>query len=400
MDTRRWIPMLALVVVACEPTGRRGGTPLDTGAVEATADTVVATPEDVLATADEAAPDADGGQAAVADGGAANDGSGALRDVAPARDEDVVPADVVPQDVPAACEVAAGVDGEGKLCPWPDTVEELVQSSGDRFYDCPRGLVCNRGVVPARCQPPQCAGAPCAFRQNCQGDLVCVPGDPPRCGPRQAAGGPCSRGEDCVEGLVCDPGIWRCRAPEREGEPCATDEPWCPGECVLPVGFWRDQGAPCGMYQIYDQPISWYECERPLACNRGVDPPRCDPPQCAGSPCGACQAGLACLPDHRCGPIAQEGDACDTDDDCAEGLRCNGSTHVCTAGRLGDPCRDTDHDCQEGLHCNRAAAPGAVYGLCWALYSGDVGDPCRDYRDCRSDLVCQLSGTNGVCAAP
>lgn len=212
-----------------------------------------------------------------------------------------------------------------------------------------------------------------------------------------------SVGESCMTALSCDrdsqcvfedqcPGT--CRRLAAEGEPCSDEEPRV--ECNV-----RDS-LDCvdGTCQVV-VPELW-PCETEADCNGGVcnrgvaaigvcdggarEGEACDPE--AGLDCGFF---LAC--DTRegvCRPPAGDGQWCDDDLSCDEGLACfqdgaDPDQNACGSPRAGgEPCTEDDHCASD--HCDTDDTCRAKVG---------EGQPCSS-GGCLEGLDCQ----GGVCVAP
>jgi uncharacterized protein (TIGR03382 family) len=143
---------------------------------------------------------------------------------------------------------------------------------------------------------------------------------------------------------------------------------------------------------------------------------------CVGGDCpfgqtcvdGACQTGslepcttaMDCAFDETCNeengrclqkaPGSDEiGLACESDDDCADGVICEEvrGERICTV-----PCDGLNpRSCPSGFHCLREASDDCGTGLCavGSMGGGALGTPCEDATDCGS-LFC----TAGICALP
>lgn len=160
---------------------------------------------------------------------------------------------------------------------------------------------------------------------------------------QQGVDAPCAKDHECVDGLTCvgwtseSDGI--CKTPPGSGAPCAYAVPDGGGFVeVLRWGFGTHPRCAAGYY-------------------------------CASS---AFQQGT-------CQPSKSAEASCDSDDECAEGLRCQ--LGVCgTAGPApaGAPC-ERSSDCQDRLHCKSAdggslCAPREVAGT---PCSSELGSECQ-----------------------
>ena len=99
-------------------------------------------------------------------------------------------------------------------------------------------------------------------------------------------------------------------------------------------------------------------------------------------------AGESCTDDSHCstaapvcGPVSlvchqgEEGDDCDSNDDCRDPAKFCASDSLCYDGSLGDPCEDSDGNCAHGTPlCGPNGCQVGVYG-----------DPCLETGDCEPD---------------
>lgn len=179
-----------------------------------------------------------------------------------------------------------------RLPPAPPRAPERSVAPGGpcrASVECRSGSFCEpatKGDPSGRCQEKLRPGSPCTGTGQCEPSSACRRG---RCVARRGLGEECATDPDCARGLVCRERA--CRALATVGQACARDS----------------------------------ECAWMLRCRDG----KCDAtPGASGDPCGPrhpCQAGLRCIEDRVCGPLARDGELCSRDDDCAS-LRCTGET--------------------------------------------------------------------------
>lgn len=189
-------------------------------------------------------------------------------------------------------ECAPGLRCESGVCT-PQLPGDGEACTADRA--CDRGLECSAA---SRCEVPQQAASPC----SCGEDEVCSYEDAgsPRCVPKAKLGERCGV---CVAGAYCEfarTGV--CTAFPAIGEPCHTDR--------------------FGMNPF---------CDENAYCVEGV----CEQLPGAGEPCAPdtgrterCAAGLRCsYMTKTCLAPSADGGSCSSDEDCVDGLVCDG--HAC-----------------------------------------------------------------------
>lgn len=98
-----------------------------------------------------------------------------------------------------------------------------------------------------------------------------------------------------------------------------------------------------------------------------------------------------------CTALLEAGEACTSDDQCADGLACPNDLNLCTApGRLGEACgRASDAPCAAGLFCLGYTPGNATPGECGdieELYVAQLGETCDlDAQElCDDDLACAV----------
>lgn len=186
----------------------------------------------------------------------------------------------------------------------------------------------------------------------------------------------CEADHTCDQGLFCDLSEGRCAPRRALGESCAFEdalEP-DPGTETLP-------------------------CLEHLTCDPGSD--TCVQFCSEGYDCGddsACAQGDSCIPvdvGDNTYTYCQErgttnGDRCDSDRDCADGLHCNGDACV-TDRALGLSCAG-DNECQAGLYCDLA-----VSGNCEVVANANA--LCAADRECNpsTTLGCMTSDDGQRC---
>jgi hypothetical protein len=105
---------------------------------------------------------------------------------------------------------------------------------------------------------------------------------------------------------------------------------------------------------------------------------QCSSYRCAtGTSCGVCTA------------IAQSGQSCEVDIDCAAGLSCASGTKLCVPfGGVGASC-DDDHRCLNALSCDNGTCAMAV----------GAGQRCTSYSDCDDSKGLACNGSTNQCVA-
>ncbi|MRG92027.1 hypothetical protein [Polyangium spumosum] len=193
--------------------------------------------------------------------------------------------------------------------------------------------------------------------------------------------------EDCKAARRCLDLPPICRVPR---ESCTTNEQCC--------GF-SGGGAVCSRQSCCV--TTGAPCAGDVDCCTG----KCegDPPTCGGTPCLV--AGEPCVDDGECctdvcletGVCGEDtclldGAICTNDDDCCTG--------VCTEGKCTPSCRQNDEPClADGDCCDTNAGCDEGLGICGAAGCLSVGSPCNPTSDdCCGDLFCRPD--LGLCAAP
>jgi hypothetical protein len=197
----------------------------------------------------------------------------------------------------------------------------------------------------------------------------------------------------CVDGYFCSYRTERCERVVPIGEECSShDECGVSAFCEESNDGFRDYCTP--------HKSEGDDCfrEGDDACRPGVP--------CINDTCGwnddfsYCEADEECRPGSRClrddggftGQCVPEdhgddGDQCDSDDWCKQGLFCGDGTCRDGAQSAGEPCQH-DSDCKlvDDLYCERA--PNAELGRCLTAKRLSVGDPCIDSNACPEGSVC------------
>jgi hypothetical protein len=202
-------------------------------------------------------------------------------------------------------------------------------------------------------------GESCTLDTGCVGELYCTakPGSCGVCQPLPGAGeacvdGDCRTGHFCSEEDLCEP-------EKSNGASCVDDsecqtETCSAGKCAAPAVL--SEGESCGGFD---------RCESDTLCAAG----RCRARASRGEPCvaGQCYLGLVCE-DGKCVQVAgcgmaQEGDRCNFDDQCGQGLGCELTEQRC---RPAEKRLELGAACKGDLSC--------LSGLCFA---GACTDPAR-----------------------
>lgn len=250
-------------------------------------------------------------------------------------------------------------------------------------------------------------GEPCA-EAYCAGGTGWCSYETGTCVALPTAGRPCELA--CAPGLVCAEGT--CAAPGMAGASCVSDAA-CADGLACSAGTCRAL-APASMR--CDETA---DCAASLACVASV---------CTDTPVATCTDGSECASLETCGFPTSEGfcrarvalgEACDSDDACADG-RCDFAVGACAPRLpLGDPCGSST-DCETGLVCaisGICVRPGALGEACVEAFGplcaeGLVcrasvcvgppasGEPCGDAGECGAGLACIDDGSGPKCGAP
>lgn len=252
----------------------------------------------------------------------------------------------------SGCAVGLRCGGQGR-CVVPKALGEACEAPSD----CQALLLCERGVCVAADHSD--VGQSCASSEACSGDTGCLLATRTVCS-LPVSGGSCFNSDHCAPHEWCDT-----EGPEGVCRPGGAD------------------GEPCGDGVV---------CQEGLAC--AMETQRCAPAPQAGEPCAlgvygpfTCAPGLACLAQDRlCGELPGEGERCALagmdSPSCAEGLGCvfEVGEPTCEQRRgEGEAC-ELDDTCAQGLFCdfrqNRCVAVAAL------------GAPCPMGNECGSQAAC------------
>jgi len=269
---------------------------------------------------------------------------------------------------------------------------------------CEDGLVCSQ-VAPTTCREPGDVGADCSDDYDCSGAAVCLDD---QCAQGAAEGEHCRSNESCVEGMYCVYDTQTCAPFLSAGDTCDSGYDQCvdgyacssgdPSTCVVWYGALND---PCGAYG----------CEEGLWCDQSSD----DVGVCVstlgeGEECdanGTCDDGLYCMDDGNCHAPGELDDPCGvfTEASCVQGLFCDRETVLCKPARAEDEtCNPFTPvtSCQEGLYCACLAdgCPGVSSGhdpedVC--VLKVENGESCSSSEECISGYC---SSPLGECAEP
>jgi len=300
---------------------------------------------------------------------------------------------------------------------------------------CGGGNVCLGGVCNFGCtNDSQCSdGRACNGREICLGG-ACAPGPQPSCNdidpctqdicaepngsclhPAAPDNTPCGPGLVCLAGVCSGPPRCTNNADCSDGSACNGQEFCVSGQCVPGIPQFCEDTNPC-TGEVCNEPFG--TCTFPTLPN-GTP---CDAAGrvCLAGICGApptcttqqdCNDGLACNGTEFCvngtclpAPpvVCNDNNPC-TQSQCAEpfgvctnppvpdGTLCDSDGRVCKAGVCGSPLCTTNSDCDDGLQCN--GAERCVGGAC-------IPGPsmlCVDGNRCTSD---QCVEPFGLCLNP
>ena len=226
----------------------------------------------------------------------------------------------------------------------------------DEPTQCAPGLTCAGGGPAMRCSGV-CELA--ADRgERCRDDVECAPGlrcDGGRCAARANEGERCERRDDCAMGLACDREAGECyRLDDAEGRACnerGPDRCPVPTDCVDGRCVRYELGRVAGPGEACDED----ECAADHACEDGV----CTPYPGLTEECDdddlPCMEGR-CV-DDTCQLLPPRA-PCSRDDECTTD-RCMGVCEVPSA--VGARC-ETERDCANGLRCDEGRC--VVRGPC------------------------------------
>jgi hypothetical protein len=254
--------------------------------------------------------------------------------------------------------------------------EPTAETCGLEFAPCQSGSECCSGV----CAIVACACIPTG--QSCVNDSECCAGDAcvdGLCGSGcRKDGSRCTENKECCSG-GCEGELGNCQSARcnTEGEPCgsgadccnqlACREGRCAAGCGVDLSTCTQSADCCGGYGCeYGEcvPICAYELE---VCDPEVNRLCCEGEKCVAGICHACSL------QHQ---------ACSSDSDCCDKMRCTAGTCTCTDP--GAAC-SADSECCPGTEC--------LNGVCACA---PIGERCSTTEDCcndePSDLVCNDQG--------
>jgi hypothetical protein len=257
--------------------------------------------------------------------------------------------------------------------------------------DCATGLVCASNIgeyfdCPASvniCATPEESGGGCRGQSQCEVGFCS-----PEC-PCLSGQGHCSNDDDCVPGASCQLDLGAGYGCASSVNICLTGPRRCEsdycaefGPCSIGDGNCNST-AECGLGLLC---LSGMAAD--FGCEPGTDICMIDHISTGGGCYGGdlCDVGY-CHPDCRC--LEGQGQ-CDTDSDCHGTLRClpdNDDFYGCGAGAMMCQCRcSTDDDCDDGLSCNGTETCDGCF--CQA------GTPveCDDGVSCTEDTCNETTG--------
>jgi hypothetical protein len=259
-------------------------------------------------------------------------------------------------------ENAGGDSGNGGAKP-TTTIPDIACESD--VICKPEGLLCNTDI--GKC-------VQCKADNDCTDGASCVAGV---CGGQAG----CTTNDDCADsssGKACDEQRGRCVACVTADD-CADPET---SECV---------NNACAKISPCTNSLSCTEATLPV-CNTSASPARCV--QCVtNADCTALGVGDTCA-NNKCSK------ACETNDNCTDGLKCNtsGSSKFCA--------QCAQHaDCAENQYCDKGScvADVCVAGVDQACIDGGVAT-CNDDGDgfgsseaCPADKSCTANNSRATC---
>ncbi len=243
--------------------------------------------------------------------------------------------------------VEAGISFRG----WWNSYSESTDAFAYMIHvcECTENAQCDDGLY-------------CNGEETCEGQCVCVDGDPP-----------CpDDGLFCTGEESCDENLQECHA---TGDPCADNGVFCDGveSCDEESDLCASSGDPCADNGVF--------CDGVESCDEESD-------LCAssGDPCP--DDGLFCTGTESCN---EESDLCETTGEpCADdGLFCNGAESCDEendeCAQSGDPCADN------GLFCDGETYCDAAEQKCT-----ETGYPCAEDETCDEENDLCLSGDSPV----
>jgi hypothetical protein len=209
----------------------------------------------------------------------------------------------------------------------------------------------------------ECASGTCELPTDCPPKGCCVG----TCRSTQSpakAGGSCAKQRDCADGLVCGQDL-TCRVPGHAGDPCGSDRE-C-GEGLGCIGAITPMSGTCRVLPHVGEPCPYLRCAEENL--------RCDDTNT-----------------QSCVPLGLPGAPCPSSTECASGVECDATTHLCREyPTLGMPC---DSICGGDSFC---ALDGTGAGMCVAPLSNT--SPCDGYNQCAS-FYCEQGPVFDSCKEP
>lgn len=273
----------------------------------------------------------------------------------------------------------------------PDLGEPCIADE----FPCQQGLYCELDLPPkqvgitfcGRCAAPRQLGDSCAQGERCVRGTRCLNDV---CGPGIEDGQVCTQSSECVHGRCLD-GV--CESTPRQivaidggafGEGCAPDGSPCNSDWTLA----------CVGGQCVHRPDDGEACDSQDDCRIGFG---CDAGRCVAVPCEAsdsefcsvstrCPADYACL-DNHCERII--GVPCSQNLDCLAGLLC--SDGICTIPERADPLPSADPVRPNGSPCRSSSECQSLN--CFI----DIVPDCEVDRDGYVCFGTQCDGDCGVC---
>lgn len=324
--------------------------------------------------------------------------AGAYVDYAQRCSGDVDPSrrDAIVSRYATLCRDALGLPGTGDVTSALNSCTSGLKSatcheSVNQIDGCDLDIRGTLGDGAACVSGGQCQSGDCTF--TTQGPVGGDGGINTSCGtckPALADGADCTSGGTCVTGDVCKYTFDSTTGAETG---VCTKKP-APG----------DVGASC---------TSAAECKAPNHCDftsSTVGDGTCAAPVASGGACETsndCADGLACIRDATsatgtCGTAVAEGSACTSTDSCATGLACDPSTQKCVKIKFAAadaPCDGETILCSQGS-CRETATSGdagaAPAGVCPTIIAD--GQPCDDSSSSTSRCDDFASCIDGKCA--
>jgi len=203
----------------------------------------------------------------------------------------------------------------------------------------------------------ECKTGSCMLGSGCSADTCCAGAC--TAGPPSAIGGPCHVDADCAPSLYCSALDQTCHALGQDGDTCYIDSECdyglgcvtttSPGVChalgasggACPYGRCANDGETCQGSTMTCVPVGLpggpcmtaADCSPYGACNTAAE--MCSDAPDIGQTCtGNCEADARCdlVASGQCEALTMDGNACDTDRDCASGY--------CLEGPAFDSCAE------------------------------------------------------------